>query len=349
MSLFTECYRWSGRALSALSDATRGGLEEMRLQAALGMSLMFTRDNGDASRDALLRSLAIAERRGDVANQMALFGPLHMIHYRRGEYRASLDYAKRSASTAAHAGDATAIALAHCLTGISLHSMGEIKTARNELEAALRHPPVSHRSRTLHLGFDYYNWASLALGRTLWLLGFPDQALERVRRTIEDAERLDHQVTLTLVLHWAAAVYLWAGDLESAESHIEWFLSRAQAYSLGPYLAVGEGLKGQLAIRRGNPKLGVEMLESALDRLHAARYELVSTSFSIALAEGLAATGRSSEALEVIDATLKQIDANGDYSFMPELLRVKSRLLPDPIAARACLAQSLEWEQRARA
>lgn len=326
MSLLTECYRWSERALASLDETSRGGPEEMRLQAAFGMSLMFTRSHGDAARDALARSLDIAEQRGDAANQMLLFGPLHMFHYRRGEYRTSLQYARRSAKAATAVGDPTSIALAHCLTGIALHSMGELGAARAELEASLSHEPVSHRSRTIHLGFDYYNWAGMALGRTLWLQGHPEEAIERVRATVRNAEELDHPVTLTLVLHWAAAVYLWVGDLDEAERHIDWFMSRAETYSLGPYLAVGRGLKGDLAIRRGNAAVGVELLSSSLNQLHAARYALVSTAFSIALARGLADLGRITEGLAVLHSTLRAVDEKGDFCYMPELLRLKERL-----------------------
>ena len=363
MSLLTECHRWSGRALSMLSDASRGGPEEMRLQAGLGMSLMFTRNHGDEARDAFTRSLAIAEQRADAANQMLLLGPLHMFHFRRGEYRTSLEYARRSARAAATLADPVATAIAHCLTGISLHSMGELQEARTELEASLQYEPDGHRSRTLHLGFDYYNWAGIALGRTLWMLGHRDQAIEQIQRTLENAQRLDHQVTLTILLHWAAAVYLWNDDLTAAERHVDWFLSSAESHSLGPYLAVGRGLKGVIAIRRGDPKTGVEMLESALKKLHASRYELVTTPFNLALAQGLAGIDRNRDGLEVIDTTLRNVEANGDLCFRPELLRVKSRLLfsaqpPDLEGAESCLVQALEcarqqsaagWEQRAQA
>src|SRR5450432_900359 len=61
MSLLPECHRWSKFALLALDDAARGGREEMHLQTALGVSLMFTRGGQDAARVALNRGLAIAE------------------------------------------------------------------------------------------------------------------------------------------------------------------------------------------------------------------------------------------------------------------------------------------------
>ncbi|MEJ1963817.1 MAG: winged helix-turn-helix domain-containing protein [Gammaproteobacteria bacterium] len=351
MSLLIECHRWSERALRSLDDAARGGIAEMRLQAGLGMSMMFTRNHGDEARVAFKRSLAIAEEHGDIANQMLLLGPLHMFHFRTGDFRASLEYARRGAVVAASTGDPAAVALAHCLTGISLHTMGELSAARAELEATLQYEPASQRTRTLYLGFDYYNWAGIALARTLWLQGHPARAIERARQTVQDAERLDHPVTLTIVLHWAAAVFLWIGDLQTAESCIDWFLSRAETHSLGPYLAVGRGLKGDLAIRRGDPQSGVEMLQASLEKLHAARYELVTTPFNIALAQGLASTGRVNEGVRVIDETLRQVEKNGDACFMPELLRVKSLLLlsmphPNPVDAEICLTQSLQWSRR---
>ena len=351
MSLLPECHRWTERALRTLDDTERGGPDEMHLQAALGMALMFTSDHGKAARSAFDRSLHIASTRGDTANQMLLFGPLHMFHFRSGDYRGALQLARRAATAAASLADPGAMALAHCLTGVSLHSMGDLVGARCELEAALQDEPTSERSRTLHLGFDYYNWAGMALGRTLWMQGHPEEALERVRQTIDNAQALDHPVTLTLVLHWAAAVYLWVGDLESAETHIDWFLARAAAHSLEPYLAVGQGLKGELAIHRGDAVHGVPLLENALRNLHAAHYELVSTAMNLALARGLIALDRTAAARQVIDAAIQAVESNGDLGFMPELLRLKSQLLPrtaprGELTQQSCLEQALEESRR---
>lgn len=351
MSLLTECHRWSQRAILALGDTTRGGIEEMHLQSGLGMSLMFTRGHTEVARAAFARGLEIAEQRGDLRNQMLLFGPLHMFHFRIGDFRGSLQYAERSAAVARTGEDPAAVALAHCLTGMTLHCMGNLNAARAELEATLRHAPGAQRTQTIYLGFDYYIWAGIALARTLWMQGYPTQAVERLRQTVGDAERLDHPVTLTLVLHWAAALFLWTGDLLSAEKHLDWFISRAETHSMGPYLAVGVGLKGELAIRRGDAKRGVEEIQACLEKLHAARYELITTSLNIALVRGLTAMGRFAEGITLIDETVRLVETNGDLAFMPEALRVKGCLLlsmpnPDQDGAQSCLADSLELSRR---
>ena len=72
----------------------------MHLQAALGVSLIFTRGNSEAARVALNRSLAIAEERGDAPNQLQLLSLLHMFHHRIGDFKAALYYARRSATAA---------------------------------------------------------------------------------------------------------------------------------------------------------------------------------------------------------------------------------------------------------
>ena len=81
------------------------------------------------------------------------------------------------------------------------------------------------------------------------------------------------------------------------------------------------------------------------------RYELITTEFDISLVQGLAAIGRLAEGMTLIDETMRRVEANGDASYMPELLRVKARLLlsrsqPHADDAQTYLLQSLAWSRR---
>ena len=351
MSLVTECHRWSERAILALDDATRGSCDEMHLQAAWGTSLMHMHGERDAARVALNRSLAIAEERGDAINQVRLLGRLHMFHLRSGDFKTALHCARRSCAVARTIENPVAIALAHSILGLSLHLIGDLSGARVELEAALQHGSGFQRTSTIYLGFDYHSRAAIVLARTLWLQGHPAQAVERALQAIKDAERADHPVSLTIVLHWAASVFLWIRDLPDAEKHIDWFIARAETHSLGPSVAIGGGFKGELAISRGDAKGGVENLQSCLEKLHAARYELLTTAFNISIIQGLAAMGQFAEGMTLIDETIRLVEANGDFSYMPELLRVKGGLflsMSQPLVdnAEACFMQSLERSRR---
>ena len=351
MSLLPECHRWSERAILALDDDTRGGVEELHLQAALGTSLMHIRGEIDAAQGALNRSLAIAEEHGDALEQVRLLGSLHMFHLRGGDFKSALHYARRCSAIAETLGDSIATALAHSILGISLHLTGDLSGARRELEAALEHWPDFQQASTIYLGFDYRNRAGIVLARTLWLQGHPAQAVERARQAISDAAQMDHPISLTIVLHWAASVFLWTGDLERAEEHIDWFISRAETHSLGPSLAIGHGFKGELAIRLGDANRGIGIVQNCIDKLRAARYELLTTPFNISLVQGFAATGRFAEGIALVDETIRSVGVNGDACYAPELLRLKGALLvlmPEPSGneAETCFTQSLELSRR---
>jgi predicted ATPase/DNA-binding winged helix-turn-helix (wHTH) protein len=351
MSLLPECQRWSERAIGVLDDAARGSVEEMHLQAGLGISLMHMRGESDPARLALNRSLAIAEQRGDTLNQVRLIGPLHMFHLRGGDFKTCLHYARRSCVVAETIENPAAVALAHSILGMSLHLMGDFGGARAELEASLQYGEGSQRTSTIYLGFDHHNRSAIALARTLWMQGHPMQAVERARQAIKDAEHMEHPIALTIILHWATSLFFWTGDLSGAEKHIDWFINRAETHSLGPSIVIGHAFKAELAIRRGDAANGVEGLQGCLEKLHAARYELLTTPFNIALVQGLAALGRSTEAMTLIDETIQQVEAKGDASYLPELLRVKGGLfLSKPHqsydAAARYLTQSLELGRR---
>jgi hypothetical protein len=97
---------------------------------------------------------------------------------------------------------------------------------------------------------------------------------------------MEHSLTLAIALIWAISVFLWAGDLRSAEEHVDRLISLSESHSLAPYLAGGRGFKAEAAIRRGDAHAGVESLRNCLEKLHAMPYELLSTSLKIASSRG---------------------------------------------------------------
>ncbi|MBR0842815.1 winged helix-turn-helix domain-containing protein [Bradyrhizobium liaoningense] len=345
MSLLIECRRWSERALLAIDPPSRGSAEEMHIQAALGLTLMFTRGGSEAARGALSRSLAIAEARGDEINQLQLLGRMHIFHERMGEFDAALGYARQSLTVAERLGDAGSIALAHSLLGVSLHLAGEHRDALNMLEAAWQ-GPGTERISTVY-GFDHRNRAGISLAREFWLQGRPAEALQLARQTVADAAQMDHPITLCIALIWAVSMDLWSGDLDGAEENIDRFIAHSESRSMGPYLAVGRGVKGELAIRRGGAAAGVETIKACLRELHDAGYELLTTTFNTALVHGLLALGEVEQSAGLIDEAIRLVEQSGDHLYMPELLRLKAGVLlalpePDLGEAEVHLMQSLE-------
>jgi predicted ATPase len=157
---------------------------------------------------------------------------------------------------------------------------------------------------------------------------------------------MHHPVSLAIALN-SIQVLLWIGDLGAAEQYLDWFISRAQSQSFGPYLDLGHGLKGELAIRRGEVKDGIEMLQTCLQRLHVTRYERFITRFKMMVARGLAASGRAADGVMLIDETIRLDEAKGGTSYTPEIKRLKGSILlamPERRTedAEKCFIESLE-------
>jgi predicted ATPase/DNA-binding winged helix-turn-helix (wHTH) protein len=352
MSLRPECYRWSERAIGALDDATRGSAEEMHLQASLGASSMHMFGQSGLARAAFERGFAIAEARGDFLHQIELASLLTMFHTRAGNFRTALHYAELGQAVAGTVADATTIALAHSVLGRSLHLVGDHDGARATLEAALQYWSDLPGTSDVYLGFDHPVLVSIGLARTLWLQGYPAQAVERMRQTIRDAERRDNPVfTLGFALLMAAELFLWTGDLQDAEEYADRLSAHWATHFLSHYLAVGRGYRGAMAIVRGAASVGVVNLKGCLEELHAVRYEMLNTGFKLCLVQGLMATGQSVEALALIEETIGMVEENGDLVYMPEALRIKGNVLLSLSEiqsddAEICFTQSLDWSRR---
>jgi predicted ATPase len=75
------------------------------------------------------------------------------------------------------------------------------------------------------------------------------------------------------------------------------------------------------------------------------------TALELSLAQGLTAMGQFDEGISGIDKAIERVETNGDFCYMPELLRIRANLLlsmQHPIADEAenCFTQSLELSRR---
>jgi predicted ATPase/DNA-binding winged helix-turn-helix (wHTH) protein len=350
LSLLVECRTWCARAITDLSEGYRATKTELELQAALGLALMFTRGNGEAAEAALRRALTLAIDLDDHSSQLRILGRLHIFHERIGDYATSKSWAEMAVEVAAVINEPEAIGVAASLAGISHHLAGRQIEARREFEKALRHSLPSERTRTIHYGFDHRNRSRIGLARTLWLLGYPDQAKIHAEETTAQAARLDHAATYCIALIWALSVYSWRGDGQAALLTLDAFAKCAENNAFGPYVAATPALREGLAIRNGGSRGGLAVIEESLARLHAARYELMTTCFELVLAKGLSTNGRAAEALELIDSAIERCNGNGELLMLPELLRLKAFILGrtapvDMDLCEALLRQSLDISQ----
>lgn len=349
LTLLTECYRWTRQALASLDTNAVDGRQEMTLQAALGVSVMFTQGNTEAVRSSFTRSLELARELDDLHWQLWLLRGLHIYLTRVGDFHGALGIGEQGESVARKLNDPAATLNVEWMLGVAHHLIGNQDKAIRFCESAMVHNPGSQRLNIGHLGYDDRIVALVALARGLWLTGRPERAVEAARYTVREAELLEQPLTLGISLIWTIYVFLWVGDWDNAEILIERLIDHSARHFLGPYHAVGIGQKGELLLRRGDVAAGIEHLRRSQATLYATRHRIMTTVFATALAEGLASQNQPDEALQAINEAIAQIPDHGESFDMPEMLRIKGDILArsgNPVEAESCLRKSLDLSQR---
>jgi len=351
MSLLSECHAWMEKAIAGLGAEMRGTRREMELQASLGQSLMFTGGNGEEARRAFSRSLEIAQTLDDLPFRFRLLGGLGTLLARMGDFRGALEIAREAESVAHLMDDPVAQATADSMLGVALDLTGDIAEAEKRCEAALKVAAAAHRIGQMRPGFNQRIYALCGKARYHWLRGECDHAAAVAEYTIEQAEELNHPVTLCIALIWAGSVFMWRGDWSREEDILDRLLALATKHSLPPYAAAALGLKGELQVRRGRAELGVNLLRDGVQAVRANRYEMRTGALVLALAEGLNHLQQHEEALASINEAITLSEQQGGYLHMPEMLRVKGEILASTPGTEAHLAEqcfhgAIEWSQR---
>lgn len=341
LNLLNEARIWCDRALAMLDDANRGGRWELELQSTLGHAFMFTERNSALAEGALRRGLQIAEALGDNANRFRLLARLNMFYRRTGNYRHLLPIALEAERVARLIGDTAGIAGAKALVGVSHHLAGNQTEAQLHLDEGVRNDAALRGTQPGH--FAYSRTPQIPLARVLWLRGFPDRAVECVR-PLTGAGAPRDVVMHCIALCWSASLYGWVGDWTAVETMTSRLATHAGMHGLAPYEAVAAGFRAQTMIARGEVKGGIDLLRTALPRLHADRYELYASAFVAELSQGLAELGQLSDGLGILRETIARIESEGGAFDLPELLRVRAGLEArgeDLDAAEASLMSSV--------
>jgi predicted ATPase len=197
------------------------------------------------------------------------------------------------------------------------------------LQRALDKDTPAGRGATLvHFGFDRRVHALGVLGNVLWVLGFPDQAVQAGGMSLEEARAVDQALPLCVALAWSGFVmYLAGSDLAATEQRAAELIDRAAKHSLDSYHAFGLCLSGLCRVRQGDSTTGLQLVASGIDGLGKSRYEVFVSVFLGEMAHAAATAGRADDGVAALDQALARVERNAENWCLPELLRLKGELL----------------------
>ena len=215
---------------------------------------------------------------------------------------------------------------AHHAMGGTLSSVGELDAARHHFEAALAAYDERHPQRSA-LGSDLGVFAHAWYSHALWLLGDEDAAVVHADQGIELARRLDHMYSQTLALAYAALLHQMRRDTHGVLDCAQAAVGLCARYGFAYY---GDWATALVGWARGQerPSEGVQMIESALERLDASRAQARRPYYLSLLAETYSLLGNRERTASILDAAITMAVDRTDVWWLPALYLQKSKLEP---------------------
>jgi predicted ATPase len=354
LSLMNECREAVRRALEAAPtlppvDLVPGPEAErvLRLLSALGLSLIYTKGPAPEIRAVLGQALTLARHLDNVDYQLRALWGLYVEVFNEGRYSQALEISEQFRAVAVRSADPVDLMAADRMRGFALHLIGDHAAGRRYIEDGLRrYVRPNHRGHLVRYQYDQRVAACVPLSVILWIQGLPDQAAAMVAMAVEEAQLVDHALTLGYALSTAACqVSLLVGDLAAADHYVGLLQDHSARHGLGPWGVLGRYFKHRLQVVRGDRALGLAGMRAAMGELEAINFALRYIGYLGEWAEALGQGGQAHEGLEVIDQALSRSETRGIHWAMPELLRIKGELLlreDGPGVVRVGAAQAAE-------
>jgi predicted ATPase/DNA-binding winged helix-turn-helix (wHTH) protein len=325
-SQLAECARWAQAALQHLPPGLAGSPLEMRLQRALGQSLMFLGSGREGRADAAYRhSIALAEQLGEHDELLQLLSGYLVLLHREGAYTEALAIAHQAQALLAGRDDPQAHLMVNSLMGVCLHLDGQVQAAQHHWDQCFSYAASAPHVLDSRAGFEYHIRALCGRTRTLWLTGQPAQACALADETIAKARQYGHAVSYSLALIWAGSVYSHAEDIERITGVADELERVGKQHSLDPYRHAASILYGQAMLLQGQSAAGVERIRDAVESLHHFGYEMLTSTALTVMARGLSDLALHAAALATCDEAEATIRRSGDLLRLPELLTTRGQ------------------------
>jgi class 3 adenylate cyclase/predicted ATPase len=345
-SAHVEAVRHAEKGLAVVSGVPERDEQQHRelvLQTTLGTALRAVR--GYAAPEvgrAYSRAYELTRSVGDEKEAFQVLWGLTLHHFVRARVSTAFEHAQKLDHLATRSEDDDLRIEANIALGMTRLHLGELAGARKNLGAALAiYDPERRGMHTLLYGQDpgvfclsYDAWA-------LWLLGYPDQALESVNRAVALGRDSGNPYNLVFALNFAARVHQARREADAVRRVADEMIALSREHKFAYYLAQGTFRKGWALTVAGRTGEGIALLREGLEGLQATGTELARPGLLLNLAQSYRHAGRVEQANRAIDEALELVAAGGTQVGAAEMERLKGELLLSSPGRHRTQARSL--------
>ena len=273
----------------------------------------------------------------------------------RGEIQTGLNLAEQLFGLAQRAQDPGLLLQAHHALGRAHAFLGDWASAKTHLVQAIAYyDRRQHRSHAfLYGGHDPCVTSMGYAAHSLWMLGYPEQALQRGQEALALARELGQPASLAGAKALVALLHLYRRDVTETLEMAEELQGLAADQGLLFYLAAASVLRGCALVERGRSEEGMAQIRQGFDTGGPTRAHLRAHSLAL-LAEAWGKGGNFTEGLAVLAKALTEVGETGIRFYEPELHRLKGEFLlgldpENPAEAEACFRQAVAIARRQQA
>ena len=285
------------------------------------------------------RAQELARQVGETPEISSVLWGIALFRLTRAEYEIGQEYGERLLLLAENLQDPALLVEAHyVLSHVALWS-GEARAAHEHGEQALLvYDPQKQRAHIALYGQDSIVQCLTAAAPALWLLGYPDQALERIKRANTFAQAATLPYGIASALGSSAMVYQMRREGRASQEQAEATLRLSTEHGFSFWLVVGTMMRGWAFTEQGKVEEGMRLMHEILPAFRAMDAVLGMPFYLGLLAGTYAKGGQVEEGLATVAEALAFVHKNKERFYEAELYRLKGELTLQKF--KACPEQS---------
>ena len=318
------------KALEALTTWPEGperDQQELAIQLALSTPLCTTR--GWAAVDleqTYVRAWALCQQLEETAPRCPILLGLGICAMGRGQLQRARELLVHALTLAQHSQDGESLLRGYTVLGITLLFLGEFAAAHAHFEqgltlAAVQTPPIPPGPAPWHPHLTCLGYDAL----TLWLLGYPEQAVQRSHTALCLAQQWGHPYTTASALRFAAVLRQFRRETHQTQTCAETMLTLAREQRFGAREAEATRLRGWVLAMQGHAEAGIRMIRQGLTAIRATG-EALQIFWPAMLAEAYGHLGQPEEGLRVLAEGMGHLSQPEERLGEAELYRLTGEL-----------------------
>ena len=304
--------------------------QELSLQVILGNVLFASKGYAAPEvEETFSRAYELGRQLGDPQYLLPLLFGLYSVSFCRAQYKKALAYGEEFVRLAETV-KAPALVIGQAMVGSAFFWMGDLENALDNLQHSVSlYSPAEHRVLTWMYGHEPGMYAEVFLAFTLWLLGYPEQAVAHTKEFLRLGFDAAHAQSKAFALSCAATIYQWYGDSVRVAELADEGLAFSGEQGLPFWRGIMTVTRGWARAEQGEAIEGIAEMRRGLADFRATGAEITVASHLVRLGEAYGKAGQPREGLAVLREDPALGEDREERCWEADLYRIKGELLLD--------------------